>query len=503
MEPAAKAPAEPAGKAPAEPPGKDPSESPTEPLPTTPAPAPHKRHWGVNAIFALAVLVGVFAVLAVWVNRQVLDTNNWTDTSSRLLADPKIETAIGSLLVNELFSSVDVAKELKSVLPSEVDGLAAPAADGLRTLAIQIAPQVLSTTPVQNAWRLANRAAQIQLLHILKGGSKTLTTNNGVVTLQLHPLLVQLAAQLGLQQQFEAVQSKLQGSTGEVARGTVQEKLGVKLPPASGGIVILRSSQLKTAQDIVKAIKGLAIVLPLIALLLFILAIYLADGWRRVALRTTGWCLVAIGLIAVLARRILSNVVVSELVKDPANRPAAHQAFAIGTTLLYDLAIAMVTYGLIVVIAAWLAGHTRPAHALRRALAPSLREHIAYVYATAALLLLLVVIWGPFPSTREVLPVIGFAILLALGVETLHRMTVREFPDAQVGDTVHSVRAWYSGRRHATFSAISAVRSGTAAGPGQDTRIADLERLANLHDRGVLTDEEFRTQKTALLQHGA
>jgi hypothetical protein len=483
MEHAAKAPAEPAGKA--------------------PAPALHRRHWGTNAIFALAVIVGVFAVLAVWVNRQVLDTNNWTDTSSRLLADPKIEAAVGSLLVNELFSSVDVAKELKSVLPSEVDGLAAPAADGLRTLAIQIAPQVLSTTPVQNAWRLANRAAQIQLLKILKGGNKTVSTNNGEVTLQLHTLLVQLAAQLGLQQQFESVQSKLQGSTGEVARGTVQEKLGVKLPPASGGIVILRSSQLKTAQDIVKAIKGLAIVLPLIALLLFILAIYLADGWRRVALRSTGWCLVAIGLIAVLARRILSNVVVNELVKAPANRPAAHQAFAIGTTLLYDLAIALVTYGLIVVVAAWMAGHTRPAHALRRALAPSLREHIAYVYSTAALLLLLVVIWGPFPSTREVLPVIGFAILLALGVETLHRMTVREFPEAQVGDTVHSLHAWYSERRHATFSAISAVRSGTAAGPGPDTRIADLERLANLHDRGVLTDEEFRTQKTALLQHGA
>ena len=70
---------------------------------------------------------------------------------------------------------------------------------------------MLSTAPVQNAWRLANRAAQIQLLHILKGGSKTVSTNNGVVTLQLHPLLVQLAAQLGLQQQLETVQSKASG----------------------------------------------------------------------------------------------------------------------------------------------------------------------------------------------------------------------------------------------------------------------------------------------------
>jgi Short C-terminal domain len=488
------------------------SEPPTEPLAPT-APAPHKRHWTINAIFVLAVIVGVFAVLAVWVNRQVLNTNNWTNTSSRLLADPKIQTAIGGLLVNELFSQVDVAKELKSVLPSEVEGLAAPAADGLRTLAMQIAPQVLATSEVQSAWRTANRTAQLQLLEILKGGNKTISTNNGEVTLQLHTLLVQLAAQLGLKQQYESVQSKLEGSTGETARSAAEEKLGVKLPPTSGGIVLLRSSQLKTAQDIVKAIKGLAIVLPLIALLLFVLAVYLAEGWRRVALRTSGWCLVAIGLLAVLARRVLSSYVVNSLVKDPSNKPAVQHAFSIGTSLLYDLAVAMITYGLVVVFAAWVAGSTRPAIALRRALAPSLREHVQYVFATAALLLLLVVLWGPFPSTREVIPVIGFAILLGLGVETLRRKTAQEFPDAQLGDAPHALREWYAARRHATVAAVSSLRSGASApaatagsgsgGGGGNAQIADLERLANLHDRGVLTDEEFRAQKTALLRHGA
>jgi hypothetical protein len=493
------------------------AEPPTEPLRTTPAPT-RTRHWGINAIFVLAVLVGVLAVLAVWVNRQVLNTNNWTNTSSRLLNDPKIEAAVGSLLVNELFSQVDVAAELKKVLPSEVDGLASPAADGLRTLAIQIAPQVLASAPVQSAWRTANRTAQLQLLEILKGGNKTISTNNGKVTLQLHSLLVQLAAQLGLQQQFESVQSKLQGSTGEVARSTVQEKLGVKLPPTSGGIVLLRSSQLKTAQDIVKAIKGLAIVLPLIALLLFLLAIWLADGWRRVALRTSGWCLVAIGLLAVLARRVLSDYVVNSLVKDPTNKPAVHNAFAIGTSLLYDAAIALITYGLLVVVAAWLAGDTRPARSVRRALAPSLREHVQYVYAVAGLLLLLVVLWGPFPSTREVLPVIGFAILIAFGIHALRGVTAQEFPDAQLGDLKHSLRAWYAGRRGSTLSAISTMRSSAsarsagspavtassgAAGSVTNTRIGDLERLASLHDRGVLTDEEFRVQKTALLQPGS
>jgi hypothetical protein len=445
------------------------------------------------------VIVGVFAVLAVWIHRQVLNTDNWTKTSSQLLADPKIQAAVGDLLVSELFKSVDVAAELKSVLPAEVEGLAAPAAAGLRTLANQIAPQVLATAPVQNAWRLANHTAQLELLHILNGGSKTLSTNNGVVALQLHPLLTQLAAQLGLQQQFEAVQSKLQGSTGTAARGAVQEKLGVKLPPQSGSIVILRSSQLKTAQDIVKAIKGLSIVLPLITLLLFILAVWLADGWRRVALRTSGWCLVGIGLLAVLARRILSNVVVNSLVKVPANKPAVHQVLAIGTTLLYDIAIALITYGLVVVVATWLAGHTRPARAVRRALAPSLREHAPYAYAVAALVLLLVIVWGPFPSTRELLPIIGFAILLGLGIHALRTMTAQEFPDAQLGDSLRSIRAWYEARRH---SSPFTRHAATTEGARGDTRIADLERLAGLRDRGVLTDDEFRAQKAALLNPG-
>ena len=82
----------------------------------------------------------------------------------------------------------------------------------------------------------------------------------------------------------------------------------MKLPPLSGGIVILRSSQLKTAQNVVESIRGFALLLPLLTFGLFMLAVRLADGWRRVALRTTGWCLVAIGLVAVLARRVLGRL---------------------------------------------------------------------------------------------------------------------------------------------------------------------------------------------------
>ena len=77
--------------------------------------------------------------------------------------------------------------------------------------------------------------------------------------------------------------------------------------------MILRSSRLKTAQNIVKSIKGSALVLAVIALGLFILAVWLADGWRRVAVRATGWCLIGIGVIVVLTRRIIGDVLIDSL----------------------------------------------------------------------------------------------------------------------------------------------------------------------------------------------
>lgn len=444
----------------------------------------------VDSLLALATLIGVVAVLAVWVNRQALNTDNWTNTSSELLANKQIDAALSAYLVNQLFHNVDVAAEIKSFLPTQLQGLAGPAASGLQQLAGQLAPQLLESAQVQSAWRQANKAAHQTFLKIINGGGKLASTNGGVVTLNLHAIEAQLAATLGVQSQVAAVQSKLSGSAGASAKSTVQKKLGITLPPSSGELVIMRSSDLKTTQDIAGAIKGLAIALPLIAFALFILAVWLADGWRREALRTVGWCFVGIGILTLLVRRVAGNEVVDALVKVPSNKPAVHDVWTIATTLLYDIAVAMVVYGLVIVVAAWIAGRTRPATAIRRALAPTLRERPVAVYAFAAVAFLLILLWGPTPALRQPIPIIGIAILLVFGIEALRRKTAAEFPDSQPGDTVHALKAWYANRRH------------PKPAPANGERIADLERLAGLHDRGVLSDSEFESQK-ALIVNGS
>jgi hypothetical protein len=105
---------------------------------------------------------------------------------------------------------------------------------------------------------------------------------------------------------------------------------------------------------------------------------------------------------------------------------------------------------LVIVTAAWLAGPTRAAVAVRRALAPSLREHPARVYAAVAGVYLLVLLWGPTPALRSPIPILLIAALLVVGIELLRRQADAEFPGAREGDAMQRFRDWNDARRHRT-----------------------------------------------------
>ena len=364
---------------------------------------------------------------------------------------------------------------------------------------------------MQGAWVQANVAAHKELLRVLAGGGPVASTKSGVVSLNLHALVTQLAATVGLSSQAAAVQSKLQGSTGATVRAAAQQKLGVTLPPASGQLVILRSNQLKTAQDIANAVKGLAIVLPALGILLFALAVYLARGRRRRTLRTTGWCFVLIGAALLLIRRVAGDAVVNGLVKVPSNQPAAHQVWNIGTSLLRDIAVAMIVYGIVIIASAWLAGPTRPATEIRKALAPTLRDSPAVAYCTVGGLLLLMVLIGPTPAFRNIVWILLFAVLLAYGVTMLRRQTALEFAGIQHGQALTRLPRPTSHAPHSQHS----THSTAADGPDdpwlpRDPRwvcasqraCRDAGATRGAEASGAITDEEFAAEKTRVMNNG-
>jgi hypothetical protein len=365
-----------------------------------------RRHRvAVPIVLVVAVITGFLAIFSLWVKRQTLDTDNWTETSAKLLAQPEIQTALGTYLVSELFSNIDVAGELQGVLPTQLQGLAGPVSGGLRQLAEQRVPKLLARPRVQDAWVNANRTAHRELLDILDDKGTAVSTGGGEVVLDTRVLIQQLANDVGIGAQVP------------------------NLPPKVGQLVIMKSDQLATAQDVATGVRGLSIVLTVVSLGLFALAVWLAEGRRRLTLRTVGWCFVGLGITTLLIRRIVNHQVVDGLVSAESVKPAAHEAFLIGSSLLYSIAVAMVVYGLVIVAAAWIAGPSSWGVAVRRWLAPTLIHRPGVIYGTAGFVYLLVLAWGPTPAFRNLLPIVLIGILLVVGIETLRRQAAREFPD--------------------------------------------------------------------------
>ena len=102
------------------------------PAPAGAAPAPasvpvaHRHRILITTLFVLATIIGIGAVHAVWINRQALNTDNWTATSSRLLANKQIQTAVAAYAVNQLFSSGVPQAQMKAALPTVLQPLAGP-----------------------------------------------------------------------------------------------------------------------------------------------------------------------------------------------------------------------------------------------------------------------------------------------------------------------------------------------------------------------------------------
>ncbi len=328
-------------------------------------------------LIVIASLVAFLALASIWVNRQALNTDNWTRTSSQLLEQPVIRDRVAARLTDELYQSVDVQQVLSDALPPRAQVLAAPAANALRTQVEKTARKALARPDVQALWADANRTAHEQLLAVLNGGGTTVSTQNGEVVLNLQDML-----------------AKLQQETG------IGGRLRKVLPASATQIRLFRSNQLSAAQTGVKILRPLPIVLLLVSLALFGIAVAIAPGWRRRALRAYGIGFIVVGLATLLARSLGGDAFVSSLAKTAAAEPAIRQVWSIGTELLDQVAVATIGYGIVMVAAAWLAGPTRIATATRRAVAPFWRSP-AIAYSGLAIVVLILLWWAPTPAWRN------------------------------------------------------------------------------------------------------
>jgi hypothetical protein len=359
--------------------------------------SPRRRRGVVYALMVVASLILFLAVFAVWANRQLLETDTWTDTSTKLLEDEEIRSQVASTMVDTLYANVDVQAELQSALPPRLQPLAGPAAAGLRQLSLRLANQALQRPRVQQLWEDANRVMHEQLIDVVEHGG------DQDVNLDIGTIVTQLGDQLGV----------------DVAG---------RIPPGAAQIEVLPNDELSSIQKAVDVLRGLAIVLTILALALFGLAIYLARGWRREALRSVGFAFIVVGVIVLVVRALTGDAVVSSLASTESVRPAIADTWSIATALLSAQGGAMIFYGLFIVIGAWLSGPMGFARTARRAITPIL-ERRAIAYSALGLILLLLFIWSPTPGFQRLPTALLLIALSIVGLEFLRHRAITDFPN--------------------------------------------------------------------------
>jgi hypothetical protein len=357
-----------------------------------------------SALVIVGSIVALLAIFSIWANRQLLNTDNWVSTSDRLIANEKVDERLASYLAEEVFTGERLEAKLEEALPPRLTPLASVVAGGLHGLAPQVAQRLLEAPRVQGLWSEANRKAHEELLEVLDGGGTTVRTENGTVTLDLKPIVETLGERVGA------------------------NELGEELPVGAGRLTIIHSDELEAAQKAVKLLRHLPIVLTLVALILFALAVWLAGPRRREALRAVGIGFVVAGAIVLLLRSLGGHYVVDALARSDAGKPAFEATWGIATSLLATVAKSALAFGVLVFLAAWLAGPTKIATRARREAAPYVRANGWTAYGAGAALFLVLVWWAPVVAFRKPLGMLILALLLAAGTELLRRQIVREAP---------------------------------------------------------------------------
>lgn len=347
---------------------------------------------GIRVLLVVGVLLTVVSILSTYVKREALDPDRFRQTSQELIANPAIQQQVAATLVDAFNNNVDVSAELQSKLPENLQGLAGPLAGISSGLVDQLAGELVTRPRVQQAFVEISSVSQAAFVNVLHGDTRALETSNGNVVLDLRPLVLRLGDRFGF-----------------------VDNLASKVPQDSARITILKSDDLKTAQNVTHWLEQIANFVWILALACFVAAIWLARGRRRQEVRALGIGFVAVGILVLLARFLAGKYVVNHLVATDGVKPAVSDAWNILTDSLAAAGWVALVFGILVAVGAWLVGPGQRASAARTLVAPVMeRAEVAWGSFVVGMLVLIWILPIQMFRTTAILVVagaIGFFVL--------------------------------------------------------------------------------------------
>jgi hypothetical protein len=314
-----------------------------------------RRHNGWRApvaviLIVLGCILAPIAVLGVWANREVSNTDRWVATVEPLIHDPNIQNTLTDKITNEIIQQLN----LEGLINQASAQLNAKGLTRISSLLTTFGPQIVSsvtgfihstvhsviTSPAfVTAWIQINTIAHQSLVKVLSGqGGGAIDLVDGKIVLNISPLIT--AAKQAL-----------------VAHGF---NLANSIPNVNATVPLFEAKYLGKAQLGYRLLDRFSWVSPILVLLLLGGGVWVARGHRR-ALIAAGLGLAASMLVLAIGIEIGRGIYLGSVptsVLPSAAAAAAYDAF--DNFIKVSLRVVLLV-GLVVAIGAFLTGPSRAA----------------------------------------------------------------------------------------------------------------------------------------------
>ena len=259
----------------------------------------------VALLVAVSCLLVLLSATVVWAHRTLLDTGTFVGTVGPVFKDPAVASAVAARATDELFTELNLQARLRDALPPKASFAAVPITNATKGYVAGELTNVLTSPKFQAIWTAALTATHQQLVAVLRGEkAPVLSTSDGYIVLNTVPLINQALGKVsGLASDLAGKPVTLPTITSadppQQAVNKLSHALGVPLPSNFGEITLVRSSDLATVRQGVKAFDGLTLVLPLVTIALIALSLGLSVNRRRTVLQLA----VGVSLLMIVERR--------------------------------------------------------------------------------------------------------------------------------------------------------------------------------------------------------
>jgi hypothetical protein len=320
----------------------------------------HRIGWRTpvaTLLIVIGCLLAPVAVVAVWTANQVSDTSRYVANVEPLVHNPAIQNALTDKLTNQITSHLNVtgyADQAAAVLTSKglprvgtlLRTFAPPIASAIAGFVHSQVHKIVTGPRFARNWVQVNTVAHREIVKALSGRGGAVSISNGQVTIDLAPFIDIAKRDIA-------------------ARGLT---IINKLPAIHPTLTLFSAKYLVKAQTLYRLINDLKIVLPILALLLIAVGVYVARGHRR-ALIGAGLGFAASMLLLGAGLLIFRGIYLNSVPNSVLPADAAAALFDTFVRFIKDALRTLLVLGLVVAAGAFITGPSVTAVRTRAAVA--------------------------------------------------------------------------------------------------------------------------------------